>query len=110
MSLRIVCTLSSALLFALACTGGTETPPPAPPAPPVEVAPPPVAPAATGEVGVAECDEYIKQMPACLSSMDPAMKAASESSFKMTSDAWRAAAATPEGKAGLAVGCKAALG
>jgi len=112
MSLRVLSTLGLALAFALAC-GGEEAPPatpPAPPAPPVAPPPPPAPPpTGSGDVGVAECDDYIKKMTACLSSMDPAVKAASESAFKQTTDAWRAAAATPEGKAGLAMGCKAAL-
>lgn len=112
MSHRLFGSLSIALGFALACTGGsTEAPPPPPAAPPApEVAPPPPAPvAADGAIGVPECDDYMKKMSACLAQMDPAMKAASETGFKQTTDAWRAAAATPEGKAGLAMGCKAAV-
>lgn len=112
MSYRLFGSLSVALAFALACTGGsTEAPPPPPAAPPApEVAPPPPAPVpASGDIGVPECDDYMKKMSACLSQMDPAVKAASETGFKQTTDAWRAAATTPEGKAGLAMGCKAAL-
>ncbi len=112
MSHRLFGSLSIALGFALACTGGsTEAPPPPPAAPPAPVvAPPPPAPvAADGAIGVPECDDYMKKMSACLAQMDPAMKAASETGFKQTTDAWRAAAATPEGKAGLAMGCKAAV-
>lgn len=109
MKLSLFSTLASAAFFALACTGGgtTTTSTEAPPAPPVPAAVTPAA--ATGEIGVAECDQYIKDMTACLGTMDAATKAAMETSFKATADAWRAAAATPEGKAGLAMGCKAAL-
>lgn len=94
--------------FALACGGGdktetttTTTPPPPPPPAPI------AAPA--GTIGVPECDDYIKKMEACLATMDPAAKPAVESSFKQTRESWTQAAATPEGKAGLAQGCKAAL-
>ncbi len=112
MSVRLSGALALALGFALACTGGTpEAPPPPPPPeppPPVVEAPPPVV-AATGDIGVPECDAYVVKMTACLAQMDPAGKAATEVGFKQAVDAWRAAAATPEGKAGLAMGCKAAL-
>ncbi len=114
MSVRLFVPLAAALAFALACTGGStpEAAPPAPPAapPPPPPPPPPAAPsAADGSVGVVECDDYITKMTACLGTMDPAVKAATESGFQQTTAAWRAAAVTPEGKAGLAMGCKAAL-
>lgn len=64
---------------------------------------------ASGKVGVESCDAYIERMTACLGTMDPVSKAAMETGFTQTADAWRAAAATPEGKAGLEMGCKAAL-
>ena len=108
MSVRLFGSLSLTLGFVLACTGGTTEAPPPPPAapPPAEVAAPV---AATGDIGVPECDDYMAKMTACLAQMDPAVKAATESGFKQTTDAWRAAAATPAGKAGLAMGCKAAV-
>lgn len=111
MSNRLFGPLALTLGFALACSGGsTETPPPPPAAPPApEAIAPPPPPSSTGDIGVPECDDYMKRMSACFGSMDAATKAAMESSFKQTTDAWRAAAATPEGKAGLAMGCKAAL-
>ena len=109
MKLTLFSTLASAAFFALACTGGTTTTeaPVAPPAPPVTTVT--TTTTTTGSVGVAECDQYITDMTACLGTMDAATKAAMESSFKQTADAWRAAASTPEGKAGLQRGCKAAL-
>lgn len=112
MSNRLFGPLALTLGFVLACSGGSvETPPPPPaaPPPPEAVAPPPPPPPSTGDIGVPECDDYMKRMSACFGSMDAATKAAMESSFKQTTDAWRAAAVTPEGKAGLAMGCKAAL-
>ncbi len=48
-------------------------------------------------------------MTDCLGTMDPVSKSAMESSFTMMRDSWKQAAATPEGKAGLQAGCKAAL-
>ena len=66
-------------------------------------------PASGDKVGVPECDEYIAKYEACISSKVPeAARTQYEASFKQIRDAWRAAAATPQGKAGLAQGCKMA--
>ncbi len=65
--------------------------------------------AAGDSIGVAECDEYFKKMEACMGKMPAEAKATYESSMKQNKDAWKAAAATAEGKAGLKTGCKAAL-
>jgi type IV secretory pathway TrbL component len=62
-----------------------------------------------GATGVAECDEYLAKYPACIAKMPAAGKAAAEAGFKVQSDAWKAAAATPEGKAALKANCKATL-
>lgn len=94
-------TAALALGFALACGGSSTTTPPPPP--------PPSTTAAAGSVGVPECDDYITKMEACMSSMDPAMKSQYESAFKSTRDAWTQAAATPQGKEGLKIGCQSAL-
>ena len=62
------------------------------------------------KIGVAECDDYIAKMRACL---DDKVPAASRDMFKKTFDdsmkAWQEAAKTEAGKSGLAAGCKAAL-
>ena len=64
--------------------------------------------AASGDsVGVAECDAYFKAVEACVSK-NPAMKAAMDSAMKQNREAWKQAAATPQGKEGLKTGCKAA--
>lgn len=61
-------------------------------------------------VGIAACDEYLRKMDACLSKTDPAARAATETSFKQTGDAWRAAAASGNAtRDALATGCQAAL-
>ncbi|MBC7930647.1 MAG: hypothetical protein H7Z38_08770 [Rubrivivax sp.] len=61
------------------------------------------------KIGVAECDEYIAKVETCLGKVPAAGQAAVKSSLDMMRKAWRDAAATPQGKAGLATGCKAAL-
>ena len=66
--------------------------------------------ASTGEkIGVAECDEYIAKVEACLAKVPAAGQPAVKSSLDAMRSSWKAAAATPQGKAGLAAGCKAAL-
>lgn len=66
--------------------------------------------AAAGEtIGVAECDEYLTKMEACMGKMPAEAKAVQEAAFKQSRDAWKQAAATPQGKEGLKTGCKAAL-
>ncbi len=109
MKIRVLSSVAIMAFFALACTGGTETTTTTTEAPPAPTTPAATTTTATGDVGVASCDQYIKEMTACFSSMDAATKAALEASFKQTTDAWRAAAATPEGKAGLDAACQAAL-
>lgn len=64
---------------------------------------------AAGGIGVAECDEYITKYAACIAKMPAAAKGPAEQGFKIQQDAWKASAATPEGKAALKVGCKATL-
>jgi hypothetical protein len=66
--------------------------------------------AATGDkVGVTECDDYITKYTACIAKMPGAARSTAETGFKTQKDAWRAAAATPQGKEGLKTGCKMAL-
>jgi hypothetical protein len=66
--------------------------------------------AASGDsVGVAECDDYLKKMEACIGKMPAEAKAAQEQGFKASRDAWKQAAATPQGKEGLKATCKASL-
>jgi len=63
-------------------------------------------------VGVPECDEYIKKYEACLTKIaakapqaEPALKTA----FEGQRNAFKSAAATPQGKATLAATCKQAI-
>jgi len=61
-------------------------------------------------VGVPECDEYISKYTKCVSDKIPAaQKGLMEKSLATMKDAWKKAAATEAGKAGLATACKTAL-
>jgi hypothetical protein len=91
----------------LSCGGGAPQSSPQPPATTV-------APAATaalsdtaaGEFGVPECDSYFRKYKACLDTKVPeSVKPMLKQTFDQTATAWRQAAATPQGKAGLASGC-----
>ena len=61
------------------------------------------------KVGVPECDEYIAKVEACLAKVPAAGQPAVKTSLDAMRKSWRDAAATPQGKAGLAAGCKQAL-
>ena len=64
----------------------------------------------TGDsIGVAECDQYLAAYESCLKDKVPAAaRDMMKTSFDTTRASWRQAAATPEGRAGLANACKAA--
>lgn len=62
------------------------------------------------KIGVAECDEYIQKYEACVNSKVPeSMRATVKASLDTARKMWKDAAATPQGKAGLATACKQAL-
>jgi hypothetical protein len=109
------------------CSGGTV-----PPAPTVTIAAPPTAPepeatealpapvakapqrpkpavSADGAVGVPECDEYLAKFATCLGKMPPQAQDAAKEALARMRQAWAQAAANPEGRTGLATGCRAAL-
>jgi ABC-type Fe3+-hydroxamate transport system substrate-binding protein len=59
------------------------------------------------KIGVPECDDFIAKYEACITGKVPeAARAQFNSTLKQWRDSWRQAAATPQGKAGLAQGCK----
>ncbi|HEY0171417.1 MAG TPA: hypothetical protein VGB98_10375 [Pyrinomonadaceae bacterium] len=66
--------------------------------------------AASGDsIGVAECDQYLTAYESCLKDKVPAAaREMMKTSFETTRASWRQAAATPEGRAGLATACKSA--
>ncbi|MFL6210212.1 MAG: hypothetical protein ACJ74W_15255 [Pyrinomonadaceae bacterium] len=61
------------------------------------------------KTGVEECDDYLAKYETCLNDKVPAAaRAAMKTSFDQTREAWRKAAATPQGKTTLAQACKTA--
>jgi hypothetical protein len=117
--------MSVGLVFAVAAcdkkeagTTTTETKPADTAAKPAEPADKPAEPAAdkpaepaatAGEVGVAECDEYIAKMTECAGKMSPESSGPMKESMETMKNAWKDASSTPEGKQALASGCKQAL-
>jgi hypothetical protein len=106
--------LAAAAVFTCAATfgcGGGEKPaaqaPPATMAPAVTMAPATLPTVAAGDFGVPECDAYMKKYLACVEGKVPeAQRAMMRQQLDQTKMAWQQAAATPQGKAGLAMGCK----
>ena len=60
------------------------------------------------KIGVAECDDYLAKLEACVGKMPAAAKEQYDKTMETTRKSWRDAAATPQGKAGLAAACKQA--
>jgi hypothetical protein len=116
---RLPILVSVLALGLFACGGGEKSaPPPAQSAAaPAAAAPAAGAPAsssaastATAEFGVPECDDYLAKYLACVDSKVPeAARAMVRQQLDQTKAAWKQAASTPQGKAGLAMGCKQAL-
>ena len=117
--------LPALLMISLAAcdkTGSNSTPtadqPAATPAPASTAAAPAVteqaAPAATadagdGKIGIAECDDYISKVKACLASKVPeAQRAMFDQAMNTSAQQWKAAIAQPGGKEALAAQCKQA--
>jgi hypothetical protein len=66
--------------------------------------------AAGDKIGVPECDDFIAKYEACVNSKVPeSARSMVKANLDAMRNAWKQAAATPQGKAGLAVGCKQAL-
>ncbi len=99
MKLRLSLVSLASVLALAACGGGSQS-----------VPPPATQPAATsGDFGVAECDDYMAKYQTCIESKVPeAGRAMIRQQLEQTKAAWQQVAATPEGKARLAMGCKAA--
>jgi len=106
--------LTSLIVLACAATFacGGEKPAPPPPAggstTTATVAPP--AAVTTGQIGIAECDEYLTKYEACVRSKVPAaQKAQLEQALEQYRTAWRSAAVNPQARASLATTCQQAL-
>ena len=93
-----------------ACGGGGKAPEDkAAPAAQQDAAPAQAAAVADGDFGVAECDQYIRKYLACVDGKVPeAARAMMRQSLDQTKAAWKQAAATPQGKTGLAAACSQA--
>jgi hypothetical protein len=62
------------------------------------------------KIGVAECDEYLEKVEACVMEKIPeAQRTAFKSTYEQNRKAWKDAAANPQAKAALATSCKTAL-
>jgi hypothetical protein len=62
------------------------------------------------KIGVAECDDFIAKYEACVNSKVPeTARSMVKANLDAMRTAWKKAAETPQGKAGLAQGCKQAL-
>ena len=61
------------------------------------------------EIGVKECDDYIAMYRKCIDDKMPeSVRETSKKALEMSVDAWKQAAGTAAGRAGLAEACKAA--
>ncbi len=97
-----------AISVAAACSGSKS--PEAKSAAPAAPAAAQPAVASADSVGVPECDEYIQKWEACVAGKVPeAARAQMKAAFDQTRAAWKQAAANPQAKQGLAMGCKQAL-
>ncbi|MBN2369126.1 MAG: hypothetical protein JXO72_01420 [Vicinamibacteria bacterium] len=65
--------------------------------------------ASAGEIGVPECDEYLDKYQACIEDKAPeAVRTSLVQALDQTRAGWKKAAATTQGKEGLAMACKQA--
>jgi hypothetical protein len=68
------------------------------------------AAAVADAIGVPECDEYLTKYQACIDSKVPeAARASLTQAFAQTREAWKQAAATPQGKQAMVMGCRQAM-
>jgi hypothetical protein len=101
MRIQALLCLTALTLFA-ACGKKADTP---------QASSTPEAPASTevAGLGVPECDDYLEKYLDCIDNHVPeATRAQVRASLDGTRAAWRQAALTPEGKAGLAASCRQA--
>jgi hypothetical protein len=114
MNSRVVLTVVAGVLtLGLAACGGDKKETAGSAAQGAPAAAAPAKAASTGgatEFGVPECDEYLTKYLACVDSKVPeAARGMVRQQLDATKASWKQAAATPEGRAGLATACKQAL-
>ena len=63
------------------------------------------APAAAGEFGVPECDQFASKYLACLDKVPEGGRALARQTFEQTIEHWRLVAEKPERRASLAAAC-----
>jgi hypothetical protein len=78
-------------------------------APMADTAAAPVAAAPAEMVGIATCDDYLKQYEACVAGISPESQAAMKMGLDTVRGQWLAMAKNDQQKAGLEMACKAAL-
>jgi hypothetical protein len=110
----------SAVVIAAGCNSKRSSEAAAAPAAPAPAASPAAAPPAAtasatspapaaGEIGVAECDDYLRKWESCLASkVTGEAREQVRVALDATRDGWKRSAAIPEAKAGLAAACKEA--
>jgi hypothetical protein len=99
-----VAVLAAATLVT-ACGGGSDKAA-APPASQAAATQPAATAVADGDFGVPECDQYVRKYLACIDSKVPdAARAMVRQGLDQSRAQWKQAAATPEGRAGLANAC-----
>lgn len=120
-SLFALCVLLGAAM--LACGGAAEntntantattnanTKTAATPAATATTAATPASTASGGDIGVAECDDFLKKYEACVTGKVPA---SAQATFKTSMEQWRTSwkqlAANPQTKATLAAACKSSM-
>ena len=65
---------------------------------------------AAGDIGVAECDDFLKKYEACVSGKVPAnLQATFKSSMEQWRTSWKQLAANPQTKSTLAAACKSSM-
>lgn len=100
--------LAVVAVAAVGCSG-ESAPPPATTATQPAAAPATTSMAGTvaaGDFGVPACDQYMRKYLACVDSKVPeAARGMMKQSFEQSKAAWKQAASTPDGRAGLASAC-----
>lgn len=65
--------------------------------------------AAAGDIGVAECDDFLKKYEACVGKVPGAAQATFKSSMEQWRTSWKQLAANPQTRSTLAAACKSSM-
>lgn len=105
---RSVIVIAAALMFG-ACGRDASREPGSTPAPPSSTAAPAAPAGADAEFGAPECDDYVKRYLACIDRMPAAAQTPARQALEQTRASWKQAGVTEQGRAALAMTCKAAI-